>query len=318
MLRSVQAEINPAKASLPLSISIPLSLSIMKFTNFASIFLGFGLGLVSALSHPSYAAGEAQGNPLNDCNTSGGECPTTPTKFSTTVYRVALCTSSPMPNPSTTVDWDGAGCVDVYNNPNGEETGDIFSSESTLSSEFITVPAAGSYSKIVALVDKTFKMASHHMVMDAGSSNATNGTRYVSTSSGGAVAGSAGSEAMYEVSVDTFASQLACSSAYTSANSISDVGVAGNGFVGRLLKSNQEMSTSGSGDISNNTAKCDNVKYVISIVDNSVTIASDSQGVELKIQAKKGTSIVDQGNSNGVVTGFSGAGASFLYDVTAF
>ena len=49
-----------------------------------------------------------------------------------------------------------------------------------------------------------------------------------------------------------------------------------------------------------------------------MTIASDSQGVELKIQAKKGTSIVDQGNSNGVVTGFSGAGASFLYDVTAF
>ena len=140
----------------------------------------------------------------------------------------------------------------------------------------------------------------------------------VSTSTGGAVAGSAGAEAMYEVNVDTFASQLACSSAYTSANSISDVGVAGNGFVGRLLKSNQEMSTTGSGDISNNTAKCDNVKYVISIVDNAVTIASDSQGVELKIQAKKGTARVNQGNSNGVVTGFSGAGASFLYDVTAF
>ena len=260
-----------------------------------------------------------QDNPLNDCTTSSGECPTTPTKFSTTVYRVALCTSSPMPDSSTTVDWEGAGCVDVYNNPSGEETGDIFSSESTLSAEFITIPAAGSYSKIVALVDKTFKMASHHMVMDAGSSNATNGTRYVSTSTGGAIAGTPGSEAMYEVNVNTFAPQLACSGAYTSANSISDVGVAGNGFVGRLLNSNQEMSITGSGSISNETAVCNNVKYILSIVDNSVVISSDSQGVELKIQAKKGTAIVDQGDSgNGEVTGFSGAGASFLYDVTAY
>lgn len=290
----------------------------MKFTNFTNIVVGLGLGFISTISQPSYSAGESQGNPVNECNTSSGECATTPTKFSTTVYRIALCTSSPMPSPTTTVDWDGAGCVDVYNNENGEETGDIFSSALTLSADFITVPAAGSYSKIVALVDKTFKMASHHMVMDAGSSNATNGTRYVSTTTGGAVAGSAGSEAMYEVNVDTFASQLACSSAYTAANSISDVGVAGNGFTGRLLKSNQEMSTSGSGNIANNTAKCNNVKYVISIVDNAVTIAGDSQGVELKIQAKKGTAIVNQGNSNGVVTGFSGAGASFLYDVTAF
>ena len=224
-----------------------------------------------------------------------------------------------MPDSSTTVDWEGAGCVDVYNNPSGEETGDIFSSESTLSAEFITIPAAGSYSKIVALVDKTFKMASHHMVMDAGSSNATNGTRYVSTSTGGAIAGTPGSEAMYEVNVNTFAPQLACSGAYTSANSISDVGVAGNGFVGRLLNSNQEMSITGSGSISNETAVCNNVKYVLSIVDNSVVISSDSQGVELKIQAKKGTAIVNQGDSgNGVVTGFSGAGASFLYDVTAY
>ena len=78
------------------------------------------------------------------------------------------------------------------------------------------------------------------------------------------------------------------------------------------------MAISGSGDISNGTAQCDSVKYVLSIVDNDVTIASDSQGVELKIQAKKGTAIVNQGSSNGVVTGFSGAGASFLYDVTAF
>ena len=97
----------------------------MKITNFTNLLFGFGLGFISALSQPSYAAGEAQGNPLNDCNTSSGECTTTPTKFSTTVYRVALCTSSPM-LPSTTVDWDGAGCADVYNNPNGEETAYIF------------------------------------------------------------------------------------------------------------------------------------------------------------------------------------------------
>ena len=79
------------------------------------------------------------------------------------------------------------------------------------------------------------------------------------------------------------------------------------------------MPVSGSGNIGNNTAKCDNVKYILSIVDNPITISSDSQGVELKIQAKKGTAIVDQGLvGNGVVSDFRGAGASFLYDITAF
>ena len=291
----------------------------MKVSNFAKIVLGTGAGFLSMVSHPSFAAGEVHGNPLNDCNTAVNECPTTPTKFSTTVYRVALCASSPMPQPSISVDWAGAGCVDVYNNPAGEETGDIFSGETSLSLDFISLPPAGSYSKIAALVDKTFKMATHHQVVLAGTNNPANGITYVSTANGGAVQGAVGTEAMYEVTVDTFASQLACSSAYTAANSIADVGVAGNGFVGRLLKSNQEMPVSGSGNIGNNTAKCDNVKYILSIVDNPITISSDSQGVELKIQAKKGTAIVDQGLvGNGVVSDFRGAGASFLYDITAF
>ena len=291
----------------------------MKVSNFAKIVLGTGAGFLSMVSHPSFAAGEVHGNPLNDCNTAVNECPTTPTKFSTTVYRVALCASSPMPQPSISVDWAGAGCVDVYNNPAGEETGDIFSGQTSLSSQFISLPPAGSYTKIVALVDKKFKMATHHQVMLAGTNNPANGITYVSTANGGAVQGAVGTEAMYEVTVDTFASQLACSSAYTAANSIADVGVAGNGFVGRLLKSNQEMPVSGSGNIGNNTAKCDNVKYILSIVDNPITISSDSQGVELKIQAKKGTAIVDQGLvGNGVVSDFRGAGASFLYDITAF
>lgn len=301
----------------------------MKVSNFAKIVLGTGAGFLSMVSQPSFAAGEVLGNPLNDCNTASGKCPTTPTKFSTTVYRVALCASSPMPQPSISVDWAGAGCVDVYNNPAGEETGDIFSGQTSLSSQFISLPPAGSYAKVVALVDKTFKMATHHQVVLAGANNPANvlvgtnspanGITYVSAVNGGAVPGAVGSEAMYEVKVDTFASQLACSSAYTAANSIADVGVAGNGFVGRLLKSNQEMPVSGSGNIGNNTAICDNVKYILSIVDNPITISSDSQGVELKIQAKKGTAIVDQGLvGNGVVSAFDGAGASFLYDITAF
>lgn len=266
-----------------------------------------------------HAAGESIGNPPNDCNTASGECATTPTKFSTTVYRVALCTTSPMESPATTVDWDGAGCVNVYNNPSGQVTGDVLAGTGVnLSAEFVSVPAAGSYNKVVALVGNVFQMASNHEVVAAGTSASVNSTRYVSTSSGGATAGASGSEALYTVTVNTFASQLACSGPYVTPNSKSDLGVAGNGFNGRLLKSDFTMPVTGSGNISNGTAKCDGVSYILVIVDKPVTISSDAVGIDIKIRATKGAAIVDQGSGGGVVTGFSGSGASLTYDVSTF
>ncbi|MEB3159103.1 MAG: hypothetical protein VKK03_06540 [Synechococcus sp.] len=278
-----------------------------------------GIFLLAATQGHAQAAGEAIGNPINECNTSQGECPTTPTKFSTTVYRIALCNVSPMESPATTVDWDGAGCEDVYNNSSGETTGDIFSASGVnLSAAFTSVPPAGSYNKVVALVSNSFKMATHHEVVAAGSNNSVNSTRYVSTASGGAVAGASGTEQMYSVTVDSFASQLACNGAYVTPNSWSDTGIAGNGFVGRLLNSNMTMPTTGSGLIGNNTATCDDVSYIFVIVDKPVTVSEDALGIDLKIRATKGTAKVNQGSGNGVVTGFSGAGHAFTYDVSTF
>mgnify|MGYP003318754970 CR=1 FL=1 len=84
--------------------------------------------------------------------------------------------------------------------------------------------------------------------------------------------------------------------------------VAGNGFIGRLTNDQLVLTKSGSGDISNNTAICDNVSRIISIMEGSVVIGSDSEGVNIKITSGKGTSRVYQGSGNGVVNGFSGKG----------
>ena len=77
-----------------------------------NLFLSSALSIASLVIAPSVFAGpgESLGNTKNDCNTSGDTCPITPTKFSAKIYRVALCTSNPM--PSTTLDWDGNGCVE--------------------------------------------------------------------------------------------------------------------------------------------------------------------------------------------------------------
>ena len=53
-------------------------------------------------------------------------------------------------------------------------------------------------------------------------------------------------------------------------------------------------------------------------MEGSVVIGSDSEGVSIKITSGKGTSRGNQGSGNGVVTGFSGKGSSFKYDVSTF
>ena len=268
------------------------------------------------------SAGESSGNPSNDCNTSSGLCDTTPTAFEMKVFQVGLCKSNPMSTSTEVFDFDNSECVYVYKNDDGQLTGDIFSDNKTsLDSTFVTVPNEGTYNYTFAIVSNVFKMATHHMVFNAGSDNSTNGKRYVSTSSGGSIEGNIGSEERYDVTVNTFQDgQLSCSNnnGYNSANSHSDTGVSGNGFIGRLTNDQLVLTKSGSGDISNNTAICDNVSRIISIMEGSVVIGSDSEGVNIKITSGKGTSRVNQGSGNGVVTGFSGKGKSFKYDVSTF
>ena len=109
-----------------------------------NLFLSSALSITSLLITPSVLAGpgESLGNTKNDCNTSSGDCPITPTKFSAKIYQVALCTSHPMPAGSA-LDLTGSGCVDVYKSDTGEETGDIFSDTgATLSCLLYTSDAA--------------------------------------------------------------------------------------------------------------------------------------------------------------------------------
>ena len=126
------------------------------------LFLSSALSIASLAIAPSVFAGpgESSGNTGNDCNTSSGSCPITPTKFSTIIYKVALCTSNPMAD-NASLDWDGNGCVTVFNNTEGQETGDIFSETgATLNAADITVPSAGTYEYTAALFDKDFKVGS--------------------------------------------------------------------------------------------------------------------------------------------------------------
>ena len=278
------------------------------------------------LNTPFYAAPTGL-NTVNHCNTSSGDCPITPTKFSAKIYRVALCTSNPMALGETVVDWEGNGCVDVYSSTAGEETGDIFSETgATLSAENISIPTTGTYNYVAALFDKDFKVASHHMVYGAGA-GALNNIRYVSTSAGGAQAGVVGDEEMLTGEFSTFMPAIACSNgagavertATTSLGNSSNYGsflAGGESFYGRILKSNYELATGDVGSINNNNASCLGATYLLSIVDKTTEITTSTTGIHLKILAPTGLIRVDQGNAgNGVATGFTAHGDSMAVNV---
>lgn len=283
------------------------------------LFIPLLLSATSLFITPSVSAGpgESDGNTENDCNTSAGSCLVTPTKFSAKVYRILLCKSSPMDSPATTPDWSGNGCVDVYNNTNGEDTGDIFSATgTTLTSTFITIPAADTYTHIAALFDKDFKAGSHHMVYAAGG-DPINDKRYYSTTSGGASEGTASDVELMSGSFDTFSTSLACTSAYATPNAVDRTGLEGNSFKGRLLDSSFNLTTTGSGNISDNTAICSNVKYLLSIVEKSITVNSQTTGLHLKVEAAKGLVRANQGSdNNGVISAFTTHGSAVTVDVS--
>ena len=291
------------------------------------LFLYSALSIASLVIAPSVFAGPGENatgnlkNTPNECNTTQDDCPITPTKFSTKIYRVALCTSNPM--PGTTLDWEGNGCVDVYRSNNGEETGDIFSDNgATLSAENISIPTAGSYSHIAALFDKDFKVGSHHMVYDLNNPpQPINNKRYVSTTTGGAAEGTASDVQMISGEFNTFMPQIACENdAALVTRSATTEGYgnfleAGETFIGKILTSTYQIPTSGGGSIETNSAYCDGAKYLLSIVDKATTVGSDTTGIHIKILAPKGLIRINQGSGNGVATGFTAHGASMAVKV---
>ena len=299
-----------------------------------NLFLSSALSISSLVIAPSIFAGPGESasgnlkNTANDCNTTSGSCPITPTKFSTKIYRVALCTSNPMAD-NQSLDWEANGCVDVFNNTDGQETGDIFSETgATLNAADITVPSAGTYAYTAALFDKDFKVGSHHMVYDLNNPQApVNDKRYVSTSSGGVAEGTASDVQMMSGSFNTFMPQIACSGGWGStapqiARSATTTGYGdflngGETFYGRILTSSYEIPTSGSGNISSNppSAICDGAAYLLSIVDKDTVIGANTTGIHLKILAPKGLIRVNQGSGNGVATEFTAHGDSMAVKV---
>jgi len=291
-------------------------------------FLFSALSIASLAIAPSVFAGpgEGAGNTGNDCNTSSGSCPITPTKFSTKIYKIALCTSNPMAD-NASLDWDGNGCVTVFNNTEGQETGDIFSETgATLNAADITIPSAGTYEYTAALFDKDFKVGSHHMVYSA-AGGPINNKRYVSTSSGGVAEGTSSDVAMFSGEFNTFMPQISCNGEWTSTagwitRSATTEGYAGffgsgTSFHGRILTSSYELPITGSGNISSNppTAKCDGAAYLLSIVDKDTIVGSNTTGIHLKILAPKGLIRVNQGTGDGVATGFTSHGGSIAVKV---
>mgnify|MGYP001476734293 FL=1 len=299
-----------------------------------NLFLSSALSISSLIIAPSIFAGPGESasgnlkNTPNDCNTTSGSCPITPTKFSTKIYRVALCTSNPMAD-NQSLDWEANGCVDVFNNTDGQETGDIFSETgATLNAADITVPSAGTYAYTAALFDKDFKVGSHHMVYDLSNPpEPVNDKRYVSTSSGGVAEGTASDVQMMSGSFNTFMPQIACSGGWGStapqiARSATTTGYGdflngGETFYGRILTSSYAIPTSGSGNISSNppSAICDGAAYLLSIVDKNTVIGANTTGIHLKILAPKGLIRVNQGSGNGVATEFTAHGDSMAVKV---
>ena len=312
--------------------------NLTNYSTMKKLFLSSALSITSLTISPSVLGGPGEPpngeNTLNDCNTSVSTCLVTPTKFSTKIYKVALCESNPMEAARALAglvpDWDGSNCVDVYNSVSGEETGDIFSDTgATLSAENITIPEAGNFGFVAALFDKDFKAASHHMVYRAGGPPLNN-KRYVSTSGGGAQEGGIGEEQMISGEFNTFSTAIDCSNGSNMAERTSTTGAqgtysnflsGGETFFGRVLKEDFTLATQNLGNINNNNATCGGVKYLLSIVNKSTKITENSAGIHIKILAPKGLMRVDQGNvapaGDGVVTGFTTHGESMAVSVSA-
>jgi hypothetical protein len=277
--------------------------------------------LITFQSLSACLADSPDNNLDNSCATAVGGCSLTPSFFEMKVYQIGLCKTQPMVEKIrfTPEDYD---CTYVYNSESGEWTGNVLIGDGVeLSSEYLTLPVEGKYSYIFAVISNQFRMATHHMVTAAGTSNPVNSKRYVSTSSGGAVEGEVGKEEAFDVVVDTFTSALDCSNddgsgIYNSSNYYSDNGIDGDGFSVRLTNDLLEVTKTGSGSISDGSAICNNVKRIFAVVIDDIEVGSSFSGINFNVNVNSGATQVDQGNGDGVVLGFSGSGTGFKYNVS--
>ena len=300
-------------------------------------FLSLALSTTALIIFPENyvrAIGEP-GNPVNDCSQPYGECVTSPSKVSITLYRVSLCMSSPMEDPATEPDWNGAGCVDVYNNLSGESTGNILDENGvSLSSQYINDPPNNGYYFIAAIIDKSYKIGTHHMVYDPSTSQPISNIRYISTSSGGVSTGTAEQASMFETSTDSFYYGFDCSnSGYNQANNQSKTGYWGNDVELILLDSDYKLANTlaidsqGKGKAASGQRICGNVKYIMSITNNFTLINDSSSGIHIRMKVPKGSILlnhettgsdysVDPNNANGVIDEiYTGNTFSITFDV---
>ena len=306
-------------------------MNLLKNKNYLTFFLIFAFNFL--LTENSIKAIGEPGNPPNDCNVPNSDCATSPTKFSTKVYRIALCMSSPMEDPELQPNWDNSGCVDVYNNPNGESTGDIFDENGTsLSNRYIKDPPKNGYYFVAAIVDKEYKIGSHHMVYYESSSIPINNVRYVSTSSGNVSTGSADQVSMFETATDSFYYGFDCGVAgYNQANyKPNQSGYWGNDVDLILLDDNYKLTNTkaidslGKGKAASGQPICANVKYILSITNKFTLINEESKGIHIRIKVPKGSIYVDHEitsgeTPNGVVENFhTGNAFAITFDVESF
>ena len=300
-------------------------------------FLSLALSTTALIIFPENyvrASGEP-GNPVNDCSQPYGECVTSPSKVSITLYRVSLCMSSPMEDPATEPDWNGAGCVDVYNNLSGESTGNILDENGvSLSAQYINDPTNNGYYFIAAIIDKSYKIGTHHMVYDPSTSQPISNIRYISTSSGGVSTGTAEQASMFETSTDSFYYGFDCSnSGYNQANNQSKTGYWGNDVELILLDSDYKLANTlaidsqGKGKAASGQRICGNVKYIMSITNNFTLINDSSSGIHIRMKVPKGSILLnhettgsdyslDPNNANGVIDEiYTGNTFSITFDV---
>ena len=290
------------------TIKMIFSIFAVKITNFTNISLGFGLGLISAFSQSSYAAGETYGNPLNDCNPYG-ECATTPSKISVIIKKIGICKNNPMTSSQTLFDWSNGECEIVYDDGEDSETGNLLDSSRFLENSKITIPSKGYYNYSAVLISNNIKLAGHHVVIDNSTNLPIDGTTYITSSSALATTGNPNNAQLFTAKMESFYYGFDCGiSGHNQANSKRASGYWGNQLDLRLLTSDLNLAnvsavdTSGLGKSSPNQRICADSKYILGINKKTIIINEDTKGLEVRIRAPKGSLYLSHNATNATVT----------------
>ena len=203
----------------------------------------------------------------------------------------------------------------------------------SLSAQYINDPPNNGYYFIAAIIDKSYKIGTHHMVYDPSTSQPISNIRYISTSSGGVSTGTAEQASMFETSTDSFYYGFDCSnSGYNQANNQSKTGYWGNDVELILLDSDYKLANTlaidsqgkGKSDLSKSSGQriCGNVKYIMSITNNFTLINDSSSGIHIRMNVPKGSVLLNHettnsdNNANGVIDEiYTGNTFSITFDV---